>query len=122
LRGTLNLLETLHAEEAIQGRIHVVLNRAGIRGGLDAGVVQKQLREKTFIAIPEDTPLATYALNRGVPFVISHPRAVISRRMNTLVDHLIEQPTTKTTEEKTKTPRAFLALLPVNGNGRGEAR
>lgn len=118
LRGAQSLLTTLHAEGAIRARIHVVLNRAGVRGGLDAGVIQKQLREKAFIAIPEDTPLATYALNRGVPFVVSHPRAVISRRINTLADQLIEVAPTPVTAEKVKTSRPFLALLPINGNGK----
>jgi len=90
-----------------------------VRGGLDAGMVQKQLREKAFIAIPEDTALATYALNRGVPFVLSHPRAVISRRIHNLVDNLIEQPKEAGNEEKMKSPFALLSLLPVNGNGKG---
>ena len=119
LRCTLNLLETLHGEESIQARIHIVLNRAGVRGGLDANMVQKQLREKSFITIPEDTALATYALNRGVPFMISHPRAVISRRINTLVDNLLDQTKAAGSEEKTKHPLALMSLLPSNGNGKG---
>jgi pilus assembly protein CpaE len=119
LRCTLNLLETLRSEESIQARIHTVLNRAGVRGGLDAGMVQKQLREKNFTAIPEDTALATYALNRGVPFVLSHPRAVISRRIHSLVDNLVEQPKTADNEEKARSPFALMSLRPVHGNGKG---
>ncbi|MCX6045373.1 MAG: AAA family ATPase [Chloroflexi bacterium] len=120
LRGAQSLLATLHAETAIRARIHVVLNRAGVRGGLDANVIQKQLREKSFIAIPEDTPLATYALNRGVPFVVSHPRAVISRRINTLVDQVAETSPAPVSEEKLKTPSPFRALLPINGYGKSK--
>ena len=33
LRGAQSLLATLHAETEIRARIHVVLNRAGVRGG-----------------------------------------------------------------------------------------
>ncbi|MFN8490666.1 MAG: cellulose synthase operon protein YhjQ/BcsQ [Caldilineaceae bacterium] len=122
LRCTVNLLETLRAEEAIRARIHVILNRAGVRGGLDANMVQKQLKEKDFITIPEDTPLATYALNRGVPFVLSHPRAVISRRIQMLVDNIVGQPESVVGEQKPKTSHGFLSLLPVSGNGKGGTR
>jgi len=117
LRGTLGLLETLRNEQEFQGRLHVVLNRAGVRGGLDAGVIQKQLREKALLTIPEDTPLATYALNRGVPYVLSHPRAIISRRIQQLADQLLSN--TPANAEKPKATSAFRALLPMNGNGKG---
>ena len=117
LRGTLGLLATLRNEQEFQGRIHVVLNRAGVRGGLDASVIQKQLREKALLTIPEDTPLATYALNRGVPYVLSHPRAVISRRIYALADQLLSGAPVK--DEKSKVTNVFRALLPMNGNGKG---
>jgi MinD-like ATPase involved in chromosome partitioning or flagellar assembly len=42
--------------------------------------------------------LATFALNRGVPYVLSHPRSILSRKVQELVSKLfnvkaVAQPT-----------------------------
>ncbi len=89
LRDARILLETLRQESSVDGQIHVVLNRAGVQGGIDERVVQTQLREPVAAVIPEDNSLATFAFNRGVPFVVSHPRSVLSRRLQALADSLI---------------------------------
>ena len=91
LRGALSLLETLRTEPDVRAQVHLVLNRSGIRGGLDETTIFKQLGEKVAVSIPDDSSLATYALNRGLPFVTSHPRAIISRRMNLLAEYLQDQ-------------------------------
>lgn len=88
LRDARILLETLRQESSVKGQIHVVLNRSGSQGGIDERVVQAQLREPVAASIPEDTALATFAFNRGVPFVVSHPRALMSRRVQALADTL----------------------------------
>jgi pilus assembly protein CpaE len=95
LRGALALLETLRGSEDVHGRIHIVLNQADVRGGLDAPTIGKQLGEPIAVSIPHDQPLTTFALNRGVPFVASHPRAMLSRRVHRLVDHLRQDTSTK---------------------------
>jgi pilus assembly protein CpaE len=87
MRSTMSLLDTLRNErETVRGQIHLVLNRAGIRGGLDISTLQKQLREKISLSLTDDAPLATYALNRGVPFVLSHGRAALTRSIQAMVD------------------------------------
>jgi len=93
LRDARILLETLRQESSVAGQIHVILNRAGSQGGIDERVVQAQLREPVAASIPEDTALATFAFNRGVPFVVSHPRSSMSRRLQTLADGLINEGT-----------------------------
>lgn len=88
LRDARILLQSLRHESMVEGQIHLVLNRAGVQGGLDERVVHDQLSETVKISIPEDSPLATFAFNRGVPFVMSHPRALMTRRLLTLVEEL----------------------------------
>ncbi len=90
LRDARILLQSLRHENVVEGQIHLVLNRAGTQGGLDERVVHDQLREAVAVSIPEDAPLATYAFNRGVPFVLSHQRALMTRRLNTLTDRLLQ--------------------------------
>jgi MinD-like ATPase involved in chromosome partitioning or flagellar assembly len=67
-----------------------VLNRAGVRGGVDEAACAKQLGEPIAAALPDDPALATFALNRGVPFVLSHPRSILSRKMLELTEKVFE--------------------------------
>ena len=90
LRDARILLQSLRHENVVEGQIHLVLNRAGTQGGLDERVVHDQLREAVAVSLPEDAPLATYAFNRGVPFVLSHQRALMTRRLNNLTDRLLQ--------------------------------
>lgn len=89
LRSAMSLLRVLQTEEQVKARVHMVLNRVGIGGGLDEATIRKQLGYDIAVSIPDDPALATYALNRGVPYVVSHPRAIMSRRTHHLVDHLL---------------------------------
>ncbi|HRW03899.1 MAG TPA: hypothetical protein P5121_02315 [Caldilineaceae bacterium] len=88
LRDARILLQTLRHDNVVEGRIHLVLNRAGVQGGLDERVVHDQLKESVAVSIPEDSALVTFAFNRGIPFVLSHPRSLIVRRFQTLVERL----------------------------------
>jgi pilus assembly protein CpaE len=113
LRSTLSLLETLRGEPAIHGRIHLVLNRADIRGGLDEAVIEKQLNQKLAISMPDDAPLATYALNRGVPFIGSHPQSLLSRRINALVDLVADQVGTATNGQTSRLQKGLIPFLNI---------
>ncbi len=85
LRSAVVLLQTLDDAETVHARTHVVLNRAGVRGGVGEAACAKQLGEPIAVAVPDDVALATFALNRGVPFVLSHPRSIVSRKVQDLV-------------------------------------
>ena len=89
LRDARILLQSLRHESMVEGQIHIVLIRAGSQGGIDERVVQEQLREPVAVSIPEDSALVTFAFNRGIPFVMSHARTLITRRLQTLVERLL---------------------------------
>jgi pilus assembly protein CpaE len=90
LRSAVVLLQTLDAESNVHGRTHVVINRAGVRGGIPEPACAKQVGEEIIAALPDDPGLATFALNRGVPFVLSHPRSILSRKVQELVSKLFD--------------------------------
>ncbi len=90
LRSAVVLLQTLDSESNVHGRTHVVLNRAGLRGGIPEAACTKQVGEPIAVALPDDAALATFALNRGVPFVLSHPRSILSRKVQELVSKLFD--------------------------------
>lgn len=100
LRSAVVLLQTLDSESNVHGRTHVVINRAGVRGGIPEAACAKQVGEEIAAALPDDASLAIFALNRGVPYVLSHPRSILSRKVQDLVSKLfnvkaVSQPATK---------------------------
>lgn len=90
VRSTVVLLKSLDEEANVHGRTHVVLNRAGVRGGVAERAVAAQIGEALAASIPDDPALATFALNRGVPYVLSHPRALVSRQVHRLVSQVFD--------------------------------
>lgn len=115
LRDARILLQSLRHENVVEGQIHVVLNRAGAQGGIDERVVQEQLREAVAASIPEDSPLATFAFNRGVPFVISHARSLMSRRLLALVDRVAGDNATTALARAEPQRSSFFSFLKLAG-------
>ena len=79
LRSAVVLLNSLDDEENVHARAHVILNRAGVRGGVTEKASRKQVGQPIAAILPDDPALATFALNRGVPYVLSHPRSILTR-------------------------------------------
>lgn len=115
LRDARILLQSLRHENVVEGQIHVVLNRAGAQGGIDERVVQEQLRESVAVSIPEDSPLATFAFNRGVPFIISHTRSLVGRRLLMLVERLAGDITTTALARPEPQRSSFFSFLKFAG-------
>jgi pilus assembly protein CpaE len=88
-----SFLQMLRGQQAVGGRIHLVFNQAGMGGGLSTSVIEKHLGEPLAISIDADAPMATFAFNRGIPFVLSHPNAAASRKIGRLADHLMAERT-----------------------------
>lgn len=108
LRDARLLLQTLRTDSVVEGRIHLVLNRAGVQGGLDERVVHDQLKEQVAVSIPEDSALVTFAFNRGIPFVLSHPRSLTARRFQTLVERLVDEKDGTTVKALTEPKKSSL--------------
>ena len=68
----------------------VTLNRAGVRGGVSEQASREQVGQPITAALPDDPALATFALNRGVPFVLSHPRSILTKEMHRLLEHVFD--------------------------------
>jgi pilus assembly protein CpaE len=90
LRSAIVLLQTLDDESHVQARAHVVLNRAGLKGGVSEEICQKQLGQPLLASIPDDPSLVTFALNRGVPYLLSHPNAQVSRAIDYMMQQLFQ--------------------------------
>lgn len=65
-------------------KLLVILNRAGMPGGVKTNDIETALRHQVFAQIPDDGPRALRSLNRGIPLALQYPRSRASRAMKKL--------------------------------------
>jgi pilus assembly protein CpaE len=70
------------------GRMRLVLNRADSSLGIRVADVERSLGRKVDYSIVSDGRSVVYALNRGVPFVVSNPEAQVSQDLFRLAREL----------------------------------
>jgi pilus assembly protein CpaE len=79
LRNTRLMLEQLVARGYPKEKVWLVLNRATMRGGVPVADIEERLHVPVRYRIPDDQPLATHTINRGVPLVMSHSSSALAR-------------------------------------------
>ena len=67
LRNTRQMLDQFAERGYSPDRTWLVLNRADIRGGVPIADIEERLKVRVRYRVPDDQPLATYSVNRGVP-------------------------------------------------------
>jgi pilus assembly protein CpaE len=72
-------------------KLMVVVNRAGLEGGVRSRDIEGALRHELFAQILDDEPTALRSLNRGIPMLIKYPRSKISRSIKSLAETLVSQ-------------------------------
>jgi pilus assembly protein CpaE len=90
LRNTRLLLEALRDRGYPKSKVSLVLNRADLKGAVSQGDIQNHLKVGFKYSVPDDQPLATHSINRGVPMVVSHPRSAVARAVRGMARSLIE--------------------------------
>jgi pilus assembly protein CpaE len=81
-----------------RSKLRLVINRSDASQGIRIGDVEASIRRPIDGSIVSDGRLAVLAVNRGVPFVISHPESPLSRDITTLARTIAGDgaPTSKT--------------------------
>ena len=79
LRNTRLTLDQLHGRGYPDERVWLVLNRATMNGGVSRKDIERRLRVRVRHTIPDDQPLVSHSVNRGVPLITSHPRSAVGR-------------------------------------------
>ena len=72
-------LEVTEQLEYARSKIRLVINRADAAQGIRIADVEASVRRPIDGTIVSDGRLSVLAVNRGVPFVVSHPDSVLSR-------------------------------------------
>jgi pilus assembly protein CpaE len=110
LRNTRLMLDQLHARGYPSKKIWMVLNRSTLRGGVPVRDIEERLRVHIRFQVPDDQPLATYSINRGVPIVVSHEGSAVAKAVRNLAGDLLAD-----------LPVSANAASPVNNEGAGKA-
>jgi len=71
-------------------KVHLVINRASSSVGFETEAAEKHLGIPIFARIQSDGRTAVAAVNKGIPFVLSDPKAVISRSIHELGRAIIQ--------------------------------
>ena len=96
-------LEVADQLEYDRSKIRLVINRSDTAQGIRIGDVEASIRRSIDGTIVSDGRLAVLAVNRGVPFVVSHPDGALSRDVMKLARTLVgESSTTKKSEKPAK--------------------
>ena len=91
LRNTRLMLDQLHGRSYPAAKVWLVLNRANLRGGVPVKNIEEQLRVQVKYQIPDDQPLVTHTINRGVPFMVSHRNSALARAVQGLARQLAQE-------------------------------
>lgn len=91
LRNTRLTLDQLHGRGYPDERVWLVLNRCTMNGGVSRKDIEKRLRVRVRHTIPDDQPLVSHSVNRGVPLITSHPRSAVGRAIQEFAGLLAQE-------------------------------
>ncbi len=95
----LEILETLNYS---QEKIKLVLNRENSEGGIQTYEVEESLNSKFIATLPSDGKTVLGAVNRGIPFVVSHPDTVVAQSIFKLATAIVDVEANAEIEEDAK--------------------
>ena len=84
-----------------RSKMRLVINRSDASQGIRIGDVEASIRRPIDGSIVSDGRLAVLAVNRGVPFVVSHPESPLSRDITTLARTIAGAASKHTKTDKT---------------------
>jgi pilus assembly protein CpaE len=82
-------LEVADQLEYDRSKVRLVINRADASQGIRIADVEASVRRSIDGTVVSDGRLAVLAVNRGVPFVVSHPEGALSRDIVKLARTLV---------------------------------
>ncbi len=90
LRNARLFLSMVETWERAPENLALVVNRYPVKGGLRLKDIEAALQKKTAAQIPNDEPLVTYSINRGIPVFVSHRHSPVARSFLKLAQTLVD--------------------------------
>jgi len=81
----LEIMESLSYEP---DKIKLILNRTNSEGGMDIREAEESLRRSFTATLPSDGKTVVSSVNRGTPFVVANPEAVVSQNIIKLAQYV----------------------------------
>lgn len=75
-------------------KLMIVLNRAGLLGGVKTKDIETALHHQIYATVPDDPANALRSLNRGIPMMIRYPRSPTSKAIKGMASELTSMKTT----------------------------
>ena len=95
LRNARLMLDQLEAHGYPGEKVWMALNRSSMRNGVPVHDIEGRLRVRIRFQIPDDQPLATHSINRGVPIAISHEGSAVAKAIRGLARELVAEAETE---------------------------
>ena len=112
LRNVRPLLDQLHARGYADENVSVVINRASMSNAIPQEDIEARLGAPIVHCIPDDQPLVTYSVNRGVPVLLSHRRSALVRAYMAFAQRVLIG------QDSAKRPPVSAPSAPVNAGRR----
>ena len=80
-------------------------------GGINQRDIESRLRVRVRHSVPDDQPLVSHSVNRGVPLVMSHERSAVGRAIRDLAQLLVQDVSTA------RSPNGKAAPAPAKSDG-----
>jgi len=106
-------LDVCDAIQYPKERVFLVINRADSSGGLGIDDIEESVQHKVSATLVSAGPLVTSSINRGVPFIITDPTAIISQNVTDLARLLLRP------EDRMDTPAEVVQAEPARRQGLG---
>ena len=82
-------LQTLRLLNTPMEKLRLILNRANSKVKLDIGGVERTLQVSAEALIPSDV-IVPQSVNKGVPFVLSHPKSGVAKAIRQLAESIVD--------------------------------
>jgi pilus assembly protein CpaE len=86
----LEIMESLHYPPE---KIKIVLNRDNSEGGIETSEVEESFHQKLMGTLPSDGKIVLAAVNKGIPFVLSHPETMVAQGVYKLAKAIVNEET-----------------------------
>lgn len=90
LNRTQHLVEQLRERRYAESKLWPTLNRATLRPAIARSEIERRLRLPIQQTIPDDQPLISHSVNRGIPYVSAYPKSALSRATQNLARRLMQ--------------------------------
>ena len=102
LRNVVRMMQTLNCDEALVGKVQIVLNRVGSDNDIPIQKAEETIGQAIFYQIPNDPRVVNDSRNDGVPLIQSAPKSKVQQAIAGLAQALTGKDSSEPVKEKSR--------------------